>query len=247
MLNTNYREFDAKAIQLYDDTYSEEYREFDYKYVVSPDYAHFAPVVKKITKSFTDPIKVLEIGCGTGRYFHVLENTEELTGIDISESMLNMAKEPVRSSDVKVPIINLIQGSVFEHDFGTEKFDFIFSIGVLGEHTPLPQDLCHKIYNLLNDGGCFYFTVVDIDDRKNVKRKIAEAAYPFLPARIKQVLDKRWESNYFTKAELIEHMKVGPFDAFEVSNYKADNSGWTGAHHECIGYKGNNLTKRFFE
>lgn len=247
MLNTNHIECDAKAIQLYDENYSEKYREFDQKYVTTPDYEHFAPIIKYLSKSFEDEIRVLEVGCGTGRYFHVLENTCELTGIDISEHMLKLAEKPVRSTEVDIPMINLVKGSIFDHDFGNQKYDFIYSIGVLGEHVPLTLDVSQKIYNMLNDGGCFFFTVVDIDDRKNMKRKLAETAYPFLPATVKQILDKRWESNYFTKKELFDHMIDGPFESFKIKNYKASESGWVGAHHECFAYKMMNSTKTYFE
>ena len=151
MQNTNYAQCDVKSIELYNDAYAQNYRDYDDTYVQSPDYSHFAPIIQDLSISFKRPIKVLEIGCGTGRYFHVLKNTEELTGIDISKPMLKLAANPIRSAEVDIPSINLIAGSVFEHDFGDEKFDFIYSIGVLGEHAPFTKAVSDKIFDLLTE------------------------------------------------------------------------------------------------
>lgn len=246
MLNTNHVKCDEKTVMLYNETYSESYRHFDDTYVGTPDYLHFVPLLRDLTESFNRPIKVLEIGCGTGRYFHALRNTIELTGLDISEHMLKLAENPLKSNDVKIPVINLVQGSVFDHDFEDEKFDFIYSIGVLGEHAPLTLEICDKIYNLLNDDGTAYFTVVDIDDRKDFKRRLAETAYPLLPGKIKNVLDKRWETNYMTYRELDKMMSSSKFDEYNIGNYRAAGIGWEGSHLECVANKYDAIARPLF-
>lgn len=246
MLNTNYAESDKKTVSLYNKDYSENYRHFDEQFADMPDYKHFVPLLKQITASFNRPIKVMEVGCGTGRYFHALQNTEELTGIDISAHMLEMAKTPLKSNEVNIPLINLIEGSVFEHDFGKEKFDFIYSIGVLGEHAPFTKQICEKLYNLLNEDGILYFTVVDIDDRKNFKRKLAETAYPLLPGAIKAILNKRWETNYMTFIQLDQMMSASRFDEYNIDVYRAAGGGWVGAHLECTAQKYDAVTRAFF-
>lgn len=237
MLNTNHNKSDAKTVDLYNRAYSENYRHFDEEYVNMPDYAHFVPLLKKLTAAFNRPIKVLEVGCGTGRYFHALNNTVELTGIDISAHMLKLAETPLKGEEVNIPVINLIEGSVFDYDFGDEKFDFIYSIGVLAEHAPFTQQLCSKLYNMLTDEGALYFTAVDIDDRKDFKRRLAETAYPLLPGAIKSILDKRWETNYMTRKQLDQMMSASKFDEYNISTYKAAGGGWIGAHLECIASK----------
>lgn len=247
MLNTNYAQCDVKSIELYNDAYAQNYRDYDKTYVQSPDYQHFAPILTDLTIGFDRPIKVLEVGCGTGRYFHVLKNTVELTGIDISQPMLELAANPVNSAQVNIPNINLIAGSVFEHDFGGEQFDLIYSIGVLGEHAPFTKDVSDKIFNLLTDDGKFFFTIVDINERKNFKRKLAETAYPLLPSKIKSVLDKRWETNYMTYDELNRMMFESKYAHYNISSYKANKSGWIGAHLECTASKQDDaFTQPFF-
>lgn len=237
MLNTNHNKSDVKTVNLYDQAYSENYRHFDEEFVNMPDYGHFVPLLKKLTADLNKPIKVLEVGCGTGRYFHALNNTAELTGIDISAHMLKLAETPLKGEEVNIPVINLIEGSVFDYDFGNEKFDFIYSIGVLAEHAPFTQQLCSKLHNMLTDGGMLYFTAVDIDDRKDFKRRLAETAYPLLPGAIKSILDKRWETNYMTHKQLDKMMSASNFDEYNISSYKAEGGGWIGSHLECIARK----------
>lgn len=245
MLNTNHNKSDVKTLDLYNQSYSENYRHFDEQYVDMPDYKHFVPLLQKLTASFNRPIKVLEVGCGTGRYFHALNNTVQLTGIDISGHMLKLAETPLKGEEVNIPVINLVEGSVFDHDFGKEKFDFIYSIGVLAEHAPFTPQICSKLYNLLNDEGALYFTAVDIDDRKDFKRKLAETAYPLLPGAIRSILDKRWETNYMTYRQLDQLMSASKFDEYNISTYKAEGGGWVGSHLECVARK-NDAMRTYF-
>lgn len=237
MLNTNHVVCDERTVNLYNEAYSENYRRQDEKFYGSAYYNTLVPHLTQTSKDFNRPIKALDLGCGTGRYFHALENVSELTGIDIAAPMVKLAANPLKAEEVNIPLINLICGSAFEHDFGDSRFDFIYSFGVLGEHAPFTPDMCEKLYSLLHDDGKVLFTVVDIDDRKNLKRKLAETAYPFLPARIKQALDKRWETNYMTYKELDEMMANSSFDSYTIKKTSVKSEMWTGAHLLCTAHK----------
>lgn len=237
MLNTNHIVCDERTVNLYDETYSQNYRNYDEEFYGSPYYHTFAPFLTQLSQSFGREISALDVGCGTGRYFHALENVKELTGIDIAAPMLKLAANPLKAEQVNIPLINLVCGSAFEHDFEGNQFDFIYSLGVLGEHAPFTPDMCEKLYNLLNDGGKLAFTVVDIDNRKNLKRRLAETAYPFLPASIKQILDKRWETNYMTYKELDTMMKNSSFESYEIEKTMVKSEMWTGGHLRCVAQK----------
>jgi ubiquinone/menaquinone biosynthesis C-methylase UbiE len=247
MLNTNHEVCDVKTVHLYNESYSKSYRDYDNEFVNTPYYTTFVPLLKELTLSFNRPIKVLDLGCGTGRYFHALQNTVELTGIDIAAPMLKLAVHPLKEDEVNIPVINLIEGSAFEHDFGEEQFDFIYSIGVLGEHAPFTADMCDKLYSLLTDEGMLMFTVVDIDERKNFKRKLAETAYPLLPEKIKHILDKRWETNYMTYKQLDAMMRGSRFDNYNIERISISSRGWTGGHLKCTANKYDTISRPFFE
>src|SRR5215510_482561 len=49
-----------------------------------------------LSASFGRAISVLEAGCGTGRYFHCVQNVHRLTGVDVSPEMLAAAEQPIR-------------------------------------------------------------------------------------------------------------------------------------------------------
>ena len=246
MLNTNHVVCDVKTVHLYTESYSQKYRDYDNEFINTPYYSLFVPLLRELSLSFNRPIKVLDLGCGTGRYFHALKNTTELTGIDIAGPMLKLAVHPLKEEEINIPVINLIEGSAFEHDFGNERFDFIYSIGVLGEHAPFTGDMCNKLYNLLSDEGTLLFTAVDIDERKNLKRKLAETAYPLLPGKVKAILDKRWETNYMTYKQLDSLMKASSFDDYNIERICISSSAWTGGHLKCIAHKYDSIMRGFF-
>jgi len=223
--------------KVYDTGMSINYRKYDEEFVNTKAYSHIAGKIRALTGAFTHPIDVLDVGCGTGRYFHVLQHLQELTGIDVSANMLEKARDPFRRSDMPLASIQLIEGNFYDYDFGNRKFDFIYSVGVLGEHTVFDQHICAKLFSLLKEGGKLFFTVVDIEPRKNTKRKLAEAAYPFLPKSIQEIFDKRWESCYMTYEDLDNIMKAEPFDFYEIERYVSEDPLWEGVHLECIAYK----------
>lgn len=223
--------------RVYDVGMSTNYRKYDEAFVHTKAYTHIAGKISRLSGSFKRPISVLDVGCGTGRYFHTLNNLNELVGIDVSANMLREARNPYRKADVANASIELIQGNFYNYNFGDRKFDFIYSIGVLGEHTVFDQHVCHKLYSLLADNGVLLFSVVDIEPRKNFKRRMAEALYPFLPIRLQKVLDNRWATCYMTYEELDDIMKGENFTSHEIERYVSEDPLWEGVHLECIAYK----------
>src|SRR4051812_13209243 len=73
-----------------------QYRRDDELEVTTENHCRLGRLLRRICRSFPPGIAVLDVGCGTGRYFHCLENVAHLTGVDISENMLAAARNPVR-------------------------------------------------------------------------------------------------------------------------------------------------------
>ncbi|HRO42978.1 MAG TPA: class I SAM-dependent methyltransferase [Flavipsychrobacter sp.] len=223
--------------KVYDTDMSNSYRNYDEEFVHTKAYEHIAGKIKELTQSFPYQISVLDVGCGTGRYFHILQNLKELTGIDVSGNMLQKAKKPFRRADIPLEDIKLIEGNFYDYDFGNKKFDFIYSIGVLGEHTVFDKHVCRKLRSLLNYSGKIFFSVVDIEPRKNTKRKLAEAAYPLMPKSMKQIFDKRWQTCYMTYKQLDDIVKTERFSSYEIDRYVSEDPLWEGVHLECTAYR----------
>ena len=99
------------------------------------------------------PSKILEIGCGTGRHTKKLVDFgHELTAIDISEGMLEIAKSKIKSAQ-------FIHGNFLEYNFNGQKFDFIIMALVL-EHLPDKEIVFAKIAELLTSGGKFFLSEI---------------------------------------------------------------------------------------
>lgn len=85
------------------------------------------PCIKKMLPSLNRK-RILDLGCGTGRFDFLFEKENPLyiLGIDISEKMLNIAKEKAVSKDSKV---EFIKGDISSFNtYIDDKFDFIFHL-----------------------------------------------------------------------------------------------------------------------
>ncbi|MBE6801327.1 MAG: methyltransferase domain-containing protein [Ruminococcaceae bacterium] len=116
----------------------------------------------------TDGAKVLDLGCGTGlelEHYFILNPSAKITGIDLTESMLNALKNKFPEK-----YLTLICGSYFDVPFDENTFDAAVSVESLHHFTkdekiPLYTKLCKS----LKDGGYFiltdYFALTDEDEQ----------------------------------------------------------------------------------
>lgn len=102
-------------------------------------------------KSAVSGNRVLDLCCGTGRYFDQV-NCPQIVGIDLSVEMLSIAK---RRATYRT---HLVLGSVSDLPFRPRIFNSIFSIGSLGVHVPITTKLLGSLRTLLEDNGTLVFT-----------------------------------------------------------------------------------------
>lgn len=116
----------------------------------------------------TNGAKILDLGCGTGleleHYFRI-NPSAEITGIDLTESMLNALKNKFPEKD-----LTLICGSYFDVPFGENTFDAAVSVESLHHFTKEEKiPLYTKLRSALKDGGYFiltdYFALSDEDEK----------------------------------------------------------------------------------
>ena len=112
--------------------------------------------------------KILDLGCGTGlelEYYFRLNPSAKITGIDLTESMLNALKNKFPEKE-----LTLICGSYFDVPFDENTFDAAVSVESLHHFTkeekiPLYTKLCKS----LKDGEYFiltdYFALNDEDEK----------------------------------------------------------------------------------
>lgn len=115
-----------------------------------------------------DGVKILDLGCGTGlelEHYFILNPSAKITGIDLTESMLNALENKFPEKD-----LSLICGSYFDVPFDENTFDAAVSVESLHHFTKEEKiPLYTKLYKALKDGGYFilsdYFALTDEDEQ----------------------------------------------------------------------------------
>lgn len=184
----------SRAASLYDAQYARRYRAHDDTLPDSAPSVALAAWIGDVCRRFATPIDVLDLGCGTGRYFWALAGVRRLTGVDASAAMLREARHPYRADDVKVEALALVEGDVLTQEFAPDSFDLVYSIGVLAEHAPLTPDLVRRVGEWLRPGGRFAFTTVHPASPSVPRtwgRRMAGAAAPLLPGALGRALTTR--------------------------------------------------------
>ena len=215
------------------------YREDDEIEVMSPHHEHLQSVLGALSGSFNRPIRVLDAGCGTGRYFHCLRNVEELVALDLSPEMLAEARTPVRHEDVSVRHIDFLCQSVFDARFEPRSFDLIYSLGMFGFACPVTADLLNRFHDWLTPGGTLFFNVIDRSGwplKQRLRREARQCLYSFAPRSLRQRLDERTKGMALfdlNRRELLRLMKQTRFPKFHVESVVCESPLWQGSHLEC--------------
>ena len=90
-------------------------------------------------------LRILEVGCGTGWLCRHLTQFGQVTGIDLSERVLERAK-------IRTPEVTFVPGDFMNLEFGSETFDVIVALEVLS-HVADQHAFLTKIVHNLRPGG----------------------------------------------------------------------------------------------
>lgn len=230
--------FDADRARIYREQFDEQV------VATSGSYRHYGDGIERISASFGRPIVALDLGCGTGRHFSCLRNVSHLVGIDVSEHMIEQARRPVLAERITVGSIELRVGDAFSEVLEPSTFDFIYSIGVLGEYVPADGPMLARLHELLRPGGIAYFTVTDarsrISEPENsampVLRRVARKAFPMLPIPLRVALNRRLSPHYATPGQVERLLRESAFSQHTVVPYE-HLQGWRGTTLECTAWR----------
>lgn len=209
---------------LYDAEYARRYRRRDDELDSVDSYHQFVGWIGEVCGRFNHPIDVLDLGCGTGRYFWGLRNVNTLTGLDASAPMLAEAAQPTRAAEITAQKVTLLEGDVATHMFADNSFDLVYSIGVLAEHVALTRMLVRRVAGWLKPGGRFAFTTIDprsADVPKPLSRRIGMALLPLAPGAIGRSLHQRlmaggrYGDERWIRATLEGLLVIESFDHFQ--------------------------------
>lgn len=181
--------------------------------------------VKDIIKKNGKESKILDIGCGTGRFLSLFKD-ENIFGIDINQNMLNKAK--LLKKDNKSLILFKTDIINFNRFNKTQNFDFIYSIGVFGEHALFDKKTFNIIFSNLKAEGYFFFTMYD----DGIRRK---GFYKFIIKFLEkffQIIKLKNSAIYVSRRNKLEEI-ISSIDNIEVI-YKIRKStssiSWQGNH-----------------
>ena len=107
----------------------------------------------KLLLNHKKKIKVLEVGCGAGRFTEILLSNKNinLTSIDYSNA--------VEANYKNFPNIDrhvILQCDINNHPFKSGQFDYVICLGVV-QHTPSPEITLESMYKLVKPGGHMIF------------------------------------------------------------------------------------------
>jgi SAM-dependent methyltransferase len=183
-----------KAASLYDEAYAARYRSHDEDLADSAAYRMFVSWLGAVCHRFTPPFDALDLGCGTGRYFCALHGIRTLVGLDASAAMLAHARHPLHEDRVATAGVTLVQGDLLGYDFGADRFDLVYSIGVLAEHVPLGPALVGRVRRWLRPEGRFAFSTVHPESAsvpRTWPRRAGTLVAPLLPAPLARGVRRR--------------------------------------------------------
>lgn len=135
----------------------------------------------RITKN--ENSKILDLGCGTGRFLDFAN-----FGVDISPNM-------IAESKLKFPNIEFRDGSVSEIPFEDNFFETIFSLHVIMHlNLEITNYFLEESYEKLQDNGRLIFDFPSKKRRKlmNFKSQNWHAANSFYIDEIKKMIQKKW-------------------------------------------------------
>jgi len=185
----------TRAAERYEPAYASRYRAADEMMVEDDAWRALAQWLGELCQSFEHPIKALDIGCGTGRYFAALSQVRELVGLDASAAMLEQARRPIGADRLTATEITLVNADLDTVELDRDRFDLIYSIGVLAEHVPFTESRAARIAGWLAPNGLFAFTAVHPSSntvRGSWKRRAGAAALSVAPGPLRKRLRAAW-------------------------------------------------------
>jgi len=126
-------------------------------YAEAAEISQYARFCRKfVTQYFSNvnKLKILDAGCGSGEYTHILsQNGAAVTGCDAASEMLRIAREkyPAYSYDE----VNLTEPLPYEDD----SFDLVFCHLVLMDIDPIDTAIS-EFYRITKEQGRFFFSIV---------------------------------------------------------------------------------------
>ncbi len=165
----------------------------------------------EIKSYLRDNSKILDVGCGKGRYCLPLSKDYELYGTDISITALRSFREKAESRDLLLP---LFHSSATHIPFKNRFFDAAICTGVLQHLLENERrEAASEITRTLKPGGLLFFEAFGIDDFRYGGEEVELHTF----ARKNGII-----YHYFTKEELEE--LFSDFEFIDIKEKKREKN-----------------------
>ena len=137
-----------------------------------------------------DRPRILDVGCGPGWYTDKLAVCGQVTGLDLSEEAISMAR-------TRFPHISFIAGNIYEHALQAGHFDIVVSQEVI-DHVEDSASFVDRVAHVLRPGGyavvsCTNKFVVDrLDEREFPSQPRAHIGRYFDVKTVKPLIQRRF-------------------------------------------------------
>lgn len=132
--------------------------------------------------------KILDIGCGDGRFLKLAKKRFVCSGIEISEYLAALARQEAG--------IKVMAGDFMVTDFGDQKYEGITLVSIL-EHLDDPAEALKKCLSIMNDGGLLLVKTVNYGCLNRMVKGISWTGFRppdhviyFSPSNIKRLLEE---------------------------------------------------------
>ena len=108
--------------------------------------------------NFPKDITVLDSGCGEGKNIQLLEQFDNVYGVDISQTAVDNAR-------TEFPLVNYSAQDAADLDFTNEMFDVIIDAGCLHCNHPMQhQKIINQYHRILKPHGKLFFRLFHVPD-----------------------------------------------------------------------------------
>lgn len=131
--------------------------------------------ISHITKRINPESRLLDIGCGCGRHLFPLSHQYNITGIDISVTALNRARNYLAKQNRKA---HYATASLTHLPFKKQSFDAVICFGVLQHLTKEGRHVAvSEIRRVLKSKGLIFLEVFGSHDMRCKGREIEEGTF----------------------------------------------------------------------
>jgi ubiquinone/menaquinone biosynthesis C-methylase UbiE len=196
-------EIQGKKAHEYDE-FSRQYRLKDIK-----EYAHLA------TDHVSNGGSVLEIATGPGYFCIELAKLGDfiITGLDISNDLIQIARSNAQQAGVKV---DFLQGNASNLQFPDTSFDFIFCSWAIKNFRE-PQKVLNEMYRVLKPGGTALIIDLNHDAASQEWNKYSSSlGLKGMTALFMKLAFRIQRSGAYSKSKFVELIRNTPFQKVDI-------------------------------